>query len=530
MSSYFSVHYLLILLPVSVGLYAILPQKLRRVSLLLCSYACFWMISGKLLVYLLFSTLAIHHGGLWISRLQGECDRRCAEAEKSERKQIKARSTRAQRGVVAFAVALQIGILLTLKYSPFFTGNVNRLFDLLGLDVSLQVPSFLLPIGISFYTLQAVSYLFDVYRKKIPADENLLRLALYMSFFPQLMEGPICRYSDTAQTLWEAPKLRYQNLILGGQRILYGIVKKAVIADRLNLLIQTVFNGYENYDGFVIALAAVCYTIQLYMDFSGTMDLVLGSGQMFGVGLPENFQRPFFSRTISEFWKRWHITLGTWFKDYIFYPLSMSKPLKKLTNRARKRIGSHYGPLVSGAIALFCVWLCNGLWHGAGWHYIFFGMYHFALILGGSLIEPLVVKTTGALHINRASLPYRVMQMLRTAVLVCIGELFFRANGLRAGLAMFRKIFTDFSLTTFHDRTVFTFGADKFDFLIVLALLAVIFVIGLLQERKISIRATLIQKPLPLQFAVTYALILAIVIFGAYGPGYVPVDPIYAGF
>ena len=211
--------------------------------------------------------------------------------------------------------------------------------------------------------MQAVAYIFDVYRRKIPADRNLLRLALFMGFFPQIMEGPICRYSETAEQLWAAPMLRYQNLTFGLQRILFGLMKKIVIADRLNLLIKNIFTGYESYDGFVIAVAAVCYTIQLYMDFSGAMDLVIGSGQIFGMKLPENFQRPFFSKTISEFWKRWHITLGAWFKDYIFYPLSMSKPLKKLTARARKRLGNHFGPLLSGAIALFCVWLCNGLWH-----------------------------------------------------------------------------------------------------------------------------------------------------------------------
>lgn len=238
------------------------------------------------------------------------------------------------------------------------------------------------------------------------------------------MEGPICRYQQTAQQLWEAPPLRYQNLMLGLQRMSYGLLKKILVADRLNLFIKTVFDHYEDYDGLVIAVAAVCYTIQLYMDFSGTMDLAVGAGRIFGFHIPENFQRPFFSRSIPEFWQRWHISLGTWFKDYIFYPMSMSKPLKKLTTKARKRLGSHYGPLVAGSIALFCVWLCNGLWHGAAWNYVFFGMYHFALILLGNLTEPLTVRWTGALGISRTSVPYRGFQMVRTGILVCIGELF----------------------------------------------------------------------------------------------------------
>ena len=529
-SSYFSIEYLVILLPISVALYAVLPQKLRRISLLLSSYAFFWAVSGKLIAYLLFSTLSIHHIGLWLSSIQRDCDSLVAASPKEKRKEIKAQYLKKQRFVVAFAVMVHIGILLVLKYTPFFAGNINTLFQVFRIPVTLAIPSFVLPIGISFYTMQAVAYIFDVYRRKIPADRNLLRLALFMGFFPQIMEGPICRYSETAEQLWEAPKLRYQNVTFGVQRILFGMMKKIIIADRLNLFIKNVFSGYESYDGFVIAVSAVCYTIQLYMDFSGTMDLVIGSGQIFGMKLPENFQRPFFSKTISEFWKRWHITLGAWFKDYIFYPLSMSKPLKKLTSRARKRLGNHFGPLLAGAIALFCVWLCNGLWHGSGWNYIFFGMYHFGLILAGSMVEPLVVWVTRKLHIERSSFPYRCFQIVRTGVLVCIGELFFRAPGLRAGLSMFKRIFTDFSLASVQDQSIFTLGMDKHDCLIVLMMLVFIFIIGVLKERDIQIRERIAAKNVVVRFAVYYALILSIVIFGAYGSGYVPVDPIYAGF
>ena len=528
--SYFSVQYLVFLLPITVILYAFLPQKARRVVLLVSSYLFFWAISGKLIVYLLFSTLSIHHIGLWLSRIQTDEEQRLQVTVKEQRKEIKACFLKKQRMVMAFAVILHIGILLTLKYTPFFASNVNTLFDFLHIGISVKIPSFLLPIGISFYTLQAVSYLFDVYRRKIPADQNLFRLALFMGFFPQIMEGPICRYSDTAHQLWEAPSIKWQNLTFGIQRMLFGVMKKMVIADRLNLLIQNVFGKPQSYDGFVIMIAMVCYTIQLYMDFSGTMDLVIGSAQIFGVKLPENFQRPFFSRTISEFWKRWHITLGTWFKDYIFYPLSMSKPLKKLTARARKKVGNHFGPLLSGAIALFCVWVCNGLWHGAGWHYLFFGMYHFGLILCGNIVEPFAICMAGKLKIQRDSGWYRGMQIVRTGILVSVGELFFRAEGLRLGLDMFKKMFTNFTLTTLHDGKLFSFGMDRHDFLIIFIALVMIFMIGIWQERGISLRAQIAAKPILFRYAVYYTLILAIVIFGAYGAGYVPVDPIYASF
>lgn len=529
-SSYFSPGYLALYLPAAVLLYAVAGQRGRRAVLLLFSYVCFWAVSGKLIAYLLLSTLSMYHTGRWLAHEQARAKQDLEEAPKEERRALRARAQTRQRRILALGLLFQLGMLVVLKYTPFFFSNFNALFHAWALPITLRIPYFLLPIGISFYTMQAASYLFDVYRQKIPADRNLFRLALYLSFFPLLMEGPICRYEQTAQQLWNAPALRYQNFLLGLQRMSYGLIKKILVADRLNLLIKTVFDHYEDYDGLVIAVAAVCYTIQLYMDFSGTMDLAVGAGRIFGFQIPENFQRPFFSRSIPEFWQRWHISLGTWFKDYIFYPLSMSKPLKKLTTKARKRLGSHYGPLVAGSIALFCVWLCNGLWHGAAWNYIFFGLYHFALILMGNLTQPLTVKLTDRLGVSRTSIPYQGFQIVRTGVLVCIGELFFRANGLHNGLAMFHKMVTQFSFESIRDQSLFTLGMGRKDFLIVAILMGIIFLVSLMQERGVHLGTRLLESPVLVRVAVYYGVILALVIFGAYGAGYVPVDPIYAGF
>lgn len=528
-STYFSLSYFLLLFS-AIGVYAVTPKKLRRWVILVFSYLFFFAASGKLLIYLLLSTFSVHHIGLWLQSVQDDTALKLKTAEKDDKKLIKARSQKNQQLIMVFAAVLHIGVLAILKYSPFTIANINSVLHFAGVSFTIEAPKILVPIGISFYTLQAISYLFDVYRKKIPADKNLLRLALFMSFFPQIMEGPICRYSNTAESLWNADRIHFKNLVFGLQRILFGIMKKLVVADRLNLFIKNVFNDYENYDGFIIALSAVLYTLQLYMDFSGAMDVVLGSAEIFGITLPENFQRPFFSKSISEFWKRWHITLGTWFKDYIFFPVSMSKPMKKLTSKARKKLGNHYGPLISGSIALFCVWICNGIWHGAGWNYIFFGMYHFILILSGSLIEPAVIKITQKLNINRGSFVYRIMQIFRTCILVFIGELFFRANGLIAGLNMFKKIFTDFSFSTIRNGSILSMGMDKKDFIIIAASAVIIFIIGFLQEKGIHIRNEISKKNIIIRFAIYYMLILYIIVFGAYGAGYVPLDPIYANF
>ena len=530
LASYFSAAYLCVYLPAAVGLYTILPPKGRRVLLLLFSYLFFWAVSGKLVLYLILSTLSIHHLGLWLADIQSREERAVEDTPKEGRRQARKVWERKRRRVVAFGVLLHVGILAVLKYSPFFAVNLNSLLAWLDLPWTMAVPRFVLPIGISFYTMQALSYIIDVSRKSVPADGNLFRLALYMSFFPQIMEGPICRYSQTAAQLWEAPPVCGRALSLGLQRILYGLMKKVVVADRLNLLIKTVFETYQEQDGLVIAAAAVCYTVQLYMDFSGTMDMALGTGYIFGVRLPENFNQPFCSESISEFWHRWHITLGTWFKDYVFYPISMSQPMKKLNTRARKQLGSHLGPLVPGAAALFCVWTCNGLWHGAAWNYFFFGMYHFALILLENLWEPWGLRVRQRLGISRAALPLRLFRRGRTALLVCVGELFFRADGLRNGLAMFKRMVTASSLAPFTDQSILSLGMDGKDWLVCAIALGAVTLVSALRERGISVGERLLEKGPALRCAAYYSMVLTILIFGAYGAGYVPVDPIYAGF
>ena len=530
MTSYFSVAFLVIFLPLCIVFYAVMPQKLRKYYLLLASCGFFWLVSGKLIVYLFLSIISAHYLGLWIDRIHTQRNAAVKIAEKEKRKEIKRAYLIKSRYVLLFAVILNIGTLLMLKYTPFFTSNINALFKLFNISTLIKIPKCMLPIGISFFTMQTLSYLFDVHRETVKADENIFRLALFISFFPQIVEGPICRYSQTAQQLWDVQQIKYVNLTHGIQRILFGLMKKLVVADRLNSLVKTVFTDYTSYEGGVIAISAVCFTIQLYMDFSGTMDAVMGTAQIFGVKMPENFERPFFSKTISEFWKRWHITLGTWFKDYIFYPVTMSKPMKNLTSSARKKLGNHFGPLTAGSIALFCVWFCNGFWHGAAWSYIFFGMYHFVLILMGNIISPAVNSVNQKLHINPESFGYRLFQMIRTGILVVIGELFFRANGLKAGLYMFRKMITDFHFSTVNGKLLENLNTDVLDFAVVGVALLVVFVISILNEKGIVVREALQKRNIVVRWVLLYALIMFIVIFGAYGYGYVSLDPIYANF
>lgn len=425
-------------------------------------------------------------------------------------------------------------MLFACKYLEFFVSLVHPLpVDATPEqieDAMAAIPHIGTPIGTSFYTLMAISYLVDVYRETIPADKNPAKLALFLSFFPQILEGPICRYGQTAHDLVKGEPINRDNLYQGTLRILYGLAKKLIVEDRLNDFVGFVFDGYASYDGGLIALAAILYTIQLYCDFSGTLDVAIGIGRIFDVTLPENFRQPFFSRTASEFWQRWHITLGTWFKDYVYYPVSLSRPCKNLTTAARKRFGLRYGHLLASSVALFCVWSCNGFWHGAGSQYLFFGMYYFVLITLGGLVEPLAQDLPVRWNINRDAVPYRLLQSVRTLVVVFIGEMFFRANGLKAGLEMLGILLHNFTLASLNMETLMGIALGPGNIRATIATMLVVLAVGISKERGHDLSSYFASRGSVVRWGVLVALLMAIVIFGAYGVGYVPVYPMYAEF
>ncbi|MDF2886581.1 MAG: rane bound O-acyl transferase family protein [Lacrimispora sp.] len=526
--TYTSILYLLIFLPGVMLFYQLVPVRHRYKVLLAASWLFFLSLSGKLIVYLLLSTLSVHHIGLWLSSCKKSLDLTGASVE--EKKSLKAAYAAKKRRILWFGLGIQLGMLIVLKYSGFFSDNMNHLLKAVSYPNLLPGMKFALPIGISFYTLQAVSYLVDVYYEKIPADDHLGRLALYLTFFPILMEGPICRYAQTANALTEGKPLEYKNVTYGFQRVLWGLFKKLIIADRLNLLVETVFGSYKQYGGIVVIVGAILYTFQLYADFSGCIDMTIGTGEVFGITIPENFRQPFFSKSPSEFWRRWHITLGTWLKDYIFYPISLTGPVKKFGKKARTKLGKHVGQVVASSPALFGVWICNGFWHGNGWHYLFFGMYYFVLIMLENLTEPYVIKTAEAFKINRNNLIYRIFQSVKLLIIVFTGELFFRADTLTAGFSMFSSIFTGFNLKALKDGSLLHLGLTIPDYVAVFFGFLAVLAVGIIHERGISIRERMSGLKLPVRWTLYYGAILLVIVLGAYGDGYLPVKLIYAGF
>lgn len=523
--SYFNSYYLFIVLPIIFLIYNLIPKK-RNVFLFIINLLFFVFISRQYVIFLLITIISVFLTAKKISLIDSEKEKILLK-KKIDKKEIEKEYKRKKKKFLVLCIILNFSFLFVFKYLVFFFENINLLFDFLNLDANLKIIKFISPIGISFYTLTAFSYLLDVYNGKIKASNSFLEVALFISYFPQIIEGPMTRFSDTAHDLYTCKKITYKNLCYGYQRILYGFFKKKIIADRMNILVDLVFTNYTSYSGFSTFLGAMVYTIMLYMEFSGTMDIVMGTSNVFGINMCENFRQPFFSKNISEFWTRWHISLGLWFKDYIYYPISLSKPLKKLTVKLRHKVGNYYGPVLSGGIALFVVWFLNGLWHGAGYTYLFFGMYHFILILIGNLFNPVITNICKKLKINRENIFYRIFQSVKVAILVFFGELFFRAPSMSVGIYMFKQILFNFKI---NKSELFNLGLDIWDLIILFISLGLVLVLSLMKENGIDVRNKISKKKIYVRWLIWYTIIFFIILFGAYGPGYVPLDPIYADF
>ena len=257
---------------------------------------------------------------------------RAGKLSREEKKALKAVVQKKKKRLLVAVLLLNFGILGVVKYGNFVTTNLNELFAHFQSGTRVPVADFLLPLGISFYTFQSMGYLIDVYRGKYSAERNVLKLALFTSYFPSILQGPINRHDDLAQQLYEPHRFDDRTFREGLLRMLWGFFKKMIIAERAAIIVNEVFGGFEKnrYMGFTIFVAALMYGVQLYADFAGGMDIVFGASELFGIRLRENFRQPYMARSISEFWQRWHISLGSWMRDYVFYPIALSKPFARM--------------------------------------------------------------------------------------------------------------------------------------------------------------------------------------------------------
>lgn len=524
--AYHEALYLAVFLPIVMLLYQIIPQKIRPYLLLLASYVFFWSFSKYLVVYLIATSLVIYGVGLWIGSLQNKCKAACKELSREEKKAVKKSYVNKQKAVLVLTIILIIGVLGFLKYSNFVIVNINELLN----EVKFHPIKVLVPIGISFYSLQAISYITDVYWEKIEAERKLGKLALFLAFFPHVLEGPICLYDEHMEALWNCERIKYENFKHGYMRIVWGLLKKMVIADRLYKLVNTVYSSYEEYSGVVIIVTAICYTVQLYMEFSGCMDIVIGSAKIFGVTLQENFRQPFVSKNAGEFWRRWHISLGIWFRTYIFYPVSSSNLVKKWNKFASKKMNKYIAKIGTSAMTLFPVWFCNGIWHGAEWGYLFYGLYYFVILLLEVALEPVKEKLLALFKIEETNKVWSAVMIFKTWIIIFTGELFFRAERLDVGMHMFASIFKGFAIQNLWDGSLLHIGLSVADFVCAIVFTICVGIVGHLKEKEVDIYGKIDGYKTPARWALYYAVIFAVIIFGAYGTGYQKVDLIYAGF
>ena len=399
--------------------------------------------------------------------------------------------------------------------------------------MNVQIPtlSLLLPIGISFYTLQEISYIADVQRGKYRAEKSLPHLMLFFSYFPQIVQGPIARYNQLSHQFYEEHPFDYKRLASGAQLILWGFVKKLVIADRIATPVGYLFDNAESYEGAILFFAAAMYGIQVYADFSGGMDIARGFSEIIGIELELNFKQPYYAKSIEEFWRRWHITLGSWMRDYVFYPLSLSPLFGKIGSALRKRGKKSLGNKLPSFLAMFIVYFLVGFWHGAEWKYVLYGIWNGIFISSGILLTDFYADCKTRLHVNDGSKGWRLFQILRTFVICSFGRIFSRANNTRQAIYMFGSIIKKwYSVYFLTNGTLLKLGLGTADWIILIAFILLMFYVDHLHERGMKIREGISKQNIFIRWTIYYLALFGLIMFGIYGPLYDAASFIYAQF
>lgn len=498
-----------LLLFVCLTFYYIFPKKFRWVVLFICSFIYYYLLSSNLVFPIIVSMISIYLGGIGINYIN---DKKIDTDDKELKKKFKNKNKLYKKLVLLVVLLINIGLLVYMKYYNFIVTSINGLFDF---ETEISLKNVLLPLGISYYTLMAISYITDVYRSKYRASNNPFKVMLYLIFFPSVQEGPIHRFNDVSSKLYNGNKFNYNNICIGILLILWGLFKKMVIADRVGIYVNNTF-GISS--GIISLLTIILYTIQLYAEFSGFIDMAVGGAKLFGIDLPANFKRPFFSKNVEEFWRRWHITLGSFLKDYVFYPISLSKLSMKLSKFNNKHFSKYLSKFLTSAFPLFFVWFLNGLWHGASVKYIMYGLYYYIIMMIGLLIEPLFR------HMNTDKKWISILRIIRTWIFVGIGMTIFRAPSMSDALSVIISIFSSTS------GNVLDYGMGIIDFIIIVIFIFVLFVVGYKEERGKKISGEITSGFVLKKYFVYYVLIMLIIIFGIYGPGYDASDFIYGQF
>ena len=514
----------LVFTAVLILLYYVCPKKLQWILLLTASYIFYLSAGIEYLFFILFTTVTTFVSARIIdSRLAKQktyLAEHKAELSKEEKKEYKAKIKSKNQIILVIYLILNFGVLAVCK------GLLISPFNALACGTALSFLSLGLPLGISFYMFQSVGYVVDIHRGMVTAEKNFFKTALFVSFFPQLVQGPISKYSQLAPQLFGEHKFDGKNLSYGLQRMLWGFFKKMVVADRIAAAVGAL-KGPE-YEGMGFVLLATFYAIQIYGDFTGGIDVAIGLGECFGIKLTENFVRPFFSKNIAEYWRRWHISLGEWMKDYIFYPLSVCQPMRKISKFTHQKFGN-LGKRIPVYIASIITWAATGIWHGFSPNFLVWGMLNCFFIVLSEELVPLYEKFHKRFGLKNKKF-YGVFEMIRMFTLM---------NWIRV-VDLFPNVSEYFSKTLsivtrpnfgiFADGTLLNIGLTALDYGIIGFGIIVMFTVSLIQEKQGSVRDVLAKQNTVLRYVLIFLLFLIVILAGSYGIGYNASNFIYNQF
>lgn len=489
----------LLFFPLVTLIYFIIPQKIRCLWLLGASYFFYMGWNPKYIILLLFTTVVTYFGGILIEVLP----------EKIHFKN----KILIKKIIVALSVCINLGVLFYFKYINFamtafesICSKFNLIFDVPEFDI-------LLPVGISFFTFQALSYIIDVYRGDIYAEKNFFRYALYVSFFPQLVAGPIERSKNLLKQLATPTKFNFEKARDGFLLMLWGYFLKIVLADRIAIVVDTVYNDHQRYGGWYLIVATVLFAIQIYCDFAGYSTIAIGAAEIFGIKLMENFDAPYTAQSVSEFWRRWHISLTSWFRDYLYIPLGGNKKgiLRKNINR-------------------LIVFTASGLWHGASVHYVVWGGINGMYQVIGEILLPVRKKIIKLLHLNEESLGFKLFKILVTFCLVDISWVYFRASGFRAANRILKSIFTANNPWILFDGSLYELGLNEKNFRLMIVCIGVLAIVDIFKHFGICIREKICEQDYIFRWIAIVFAVFFILTFGIWGPGYNASNFIYFQF
>jgi len=489
----------LIFFPIVLLIYYIIPKKARNYWLLIASYYFYMSWNAKYAILIFFSTVVTYIGGILIEKIK--------QSEKN-----KTTKSKYKKMVVFFTILINLAILFHYKYSGFALDILNSLFSFINVEITIPTFDIILPVGISFYTFQALSYTIDVYRDEIYAEKNFFRYALFVSFFPQLVAGPIERSKNLLTQLAKDTKFNFEKAKKGFLLMLYGFFLKIVIADRIAIFVDSIYGEYTHYQGVYLIVATVLFAFQIYCDFYGYSVIATGAAKILGIQLMENFDAPYFSKSVSEFWRRWHISLSSWFKDYVYIPLGGSRK-----GKIRKYINK------------MVVFLVSGLWHGASFTFIVWGGLNGLYQIIAEICKNIKDKIGDLFRIDRSTIDFSILQMLGTFVLIDFSWIFFRAKGLAEAFTII-KLFFVWNPEILFNGQIYECGVDRQNFMLLIFCLCVLLFADYCKYKKMSILEIVLKQNRWFQCTLVMFSLIFILIFGIYGPEYNAANFIYFQF